>query len=214
MKSIIFDIETGPLPEAELLKIIDPFDPASVKVGNIKNPDLIAAKIDECREKYYADAKENAALSSLTGRVLAIGVKAVGGEAEIIGHDAESYVLSDFWHRFNTTPGRWVGFNIFGFDLPFLVQRSWMNQVPAPFVQKGRYWVDEFLDLRETWQMGNRQMPGSLDAISKAFGLGGKSGNGADFAKLWNSPDKAKAEEYLRNDLALTEALYLRMARP
>lgn len=208
----IFDIETGSIPESELLKIIDPFDPASVKTGNIKNPELIAAKIDEQREKYYADARDNAALSALTGRVLAIGVKPLEGDWVILGQDNEADLLRDFWERFSHTPGKWVGFNILGFDMPFLAQRSWVNKVPVPFIRKSRYWTDELLDLREVWQMGNRQSEGSLDSIAKAFGLPGKTGDGKEFGKLWADPaTKAKAEEYLRNDLALTEALYLRI---
>ena len=35
--NIYFDIETGPLPLSEL--VIPPFDPAAVKLGNIKNLD-------------------------------------------------------------------------------------------------------------------------------------------------------------------------------
>ena len=44
---------------------------------------------------------------------------------------------------------------------------------------------------------------GSLDAIAKHLGVGAKNGNGADFAKLWQK-DRAKAVEYLRNDVQLT----------
>jgi hypothetical protein len=211
MNVTIFDCETGSIPQSELLKIIDPFDPADVKTGNIKDVDKIAAKIDECREKYYKDAMDNAALSALTGRVLAIGLKMMPEHKPvIIGHDSEADTLLEFWSLFSNTPGKWVGFNIFGFDLPFLARRSWVNKVKVPFIRKGRYWADEFVDLREVWQAGDRQAEGSLDSISRALGLGQKSGDGADFSKLW-SADRPKAEEYLRNDLALTEALYLRM---
>ena len=37
MDTIIFDIETGPLPETELAALLPPFDPNEVKVGNIKD---------------------------------------------------------------------------------------------------------------------------------------------------------------------------------
>ena len=54
--------------------------------------------------------------------------------------------------------------------------------------------------------MGDRQARGSLDAIAKHLGIGAKTGSGADFAKLWQS-DRAKAVEYLRNDIELTAKL-------
>ena len=81
-----------------------------------------------------------------------------------------------------------------------------------PSIREGRHWSDTFLDLRETWQLGNRQLAGSLDSISKAFGLSGKTGSGAEFGKLWANPTtRSQAEAYLRKDLELTEAIYLRM---
>jgi hypothetical protein len=33
MNTILFDIETGPLPESELAALLPPFDPAEVKTG-------------------------------------------------------------------------------------------------------------------------------------------------------------------------------------
>ena len=59
------------------------------------------------------------------------------------------------------------------------------------------------LDLRDAWQLGDRQARGSLDSIAKHLGVGTKNGSGAEFAALWQS-DRAKATEYLRNDLQLT----------
>ena len=39
-QTIIFDVETGPLSEAELAAALPPFDPNEVKVGNIKDPEI------------------------------------------------------------------------------------------------------------------------------------------------------------------------------
>ena len=57
---IYFDIETGPLPIAEL--VIPPFDPSQVKLGNIKNPDIIAEKIQRAEENHVSDYIKHAAL--------------------------------------------------------------------------------------------------------------------------------------------------------
>ena len=67
-RTIIFDIETGPLPLAEL--VIPPFVASEVKLGNIKNPDLIAEKILRAEETHVADYIRGAALSAMSGQVL------------------------------------------------------------------------------------------------------------------------------------------------
>jgi hypothetical protein len=224
MKNIIFDIETGPLPENELLAILPAFDPAEVKTGNLKDPAKIAEKIAEAEANHRRDFIERAALDPLTGRVLAIGALLVtpcfnqrdnelnrepGDQREllIIGHDDEAQTLREFWALVRGEMGRLnplVGFNIFNFDLPFLIRRSWKLKVPVPFgLRRGRYWDDQLTDLRDCWQLGDRQAKGSLDSIAKHLGVGTKNGDGKAFAELWQS-DRQSAEAYLRNDVKLT----------
>lgn len=131
-------------------------------------------------------------------------------EFRIIADEDEAQMLREFWDITRGEMGRinqMVGFNSNSFDLPFLIRRSWKHCVSVPFgIRRGRYWSDEMVDLRDAWQLGDRQARGSLDVIAKHLGIGAKNGSGADFAKLWQS-DRAKAVEYLRNDLELTARL-------
>lgn len=208
MATIIYDIETGPLPESELAALMPAFDPAEVKVGNIKDPDKVAAKIAEAEANHRRDFEEKAALDPLTGRVLAIGLLYPDdGEFVVIAHDDEAVTLREFWEMTRGEMGRvnqMIAYNSRLFDLPFLMRRSWKHDIQIPLgIRRGRYWSDEMVDLRELWQLGDRQARGSLDAIAKHLGVGTKNGNGADFAKLWQS-DRTKAIDYLRNDLQLT----------
>ena len=213
MQTIFYDIETGPLPESELAALLPPFDPMEVKTGNLKDPDKVAAKVAEAEANHRRDFFEKAALDPLTGRVVAIGllVNAECGtrnaEFRIIADEDEAQMLREFWEVCRGEMGRineMVGFNSNAFDLPFLIRRSWRHRVPVPFgIRRGRYWSDEMVDLRDAWQLGDRQARGSLDTIAKHLGVGAKNGNGADFAALWHS-DRAKAADYLRNDLQLT----------
>jgi hypothetical protein len=231
MKTIVFDIETGPLPENELLAMLPAFDPAEVKTGNLKDPAKIAEKIAEAEANHRRDFIERAALDPLTGRVVAIGVMTFdargevladghhtpfskGGKFSIIGHDDEARTLAEFWELASSDQGRMtpmVGFNIFGFDLPFLFRRSWKHRVRIPFgLRRGRYWGDQLVDLRDCWQLGDRQARGSLDSIARHLGVGAKTGcephgppSGKHFAELWRR-DRKQAEAYLRNDIELT----------
>ena len=223
-----FDIETGPLAESELSTLLPPFDPAEVKTGNLKDPAKIMEKIAEAEANHRRDFFDKAALDPITGRVVAIGVLADGHQADghqtdshhegcqrdyaegeffIIGHEDEARTLTEFWKLVRGEMGRinpLIGFNIFNFDLPFLIKRSWKLRVPVPFgLRRGRYWSDQICDLRECWQLGDRQAKGSLDAIARHLGVGCKNGDGKAFAELW-ATDRAKAEAYLRNDVELT----------
>lgn len=217
MKIWILDIETGPLAETELAALLPAFDPAEVKVGNLKDPAKIAEKIAEAEATQRREFFENAALDPLTGRVLAIGMlDAESREGLILGDNSvappgtdgmETEMLFQFWDRLRGEMCRLhavVGFNIFAFDLPFLIRRSWKLGVPVPYgVRRGRYWCDHFVDLREYWQLGDRQARGSLETVARHLEAGTKNGDGKDFARLWWE-DRAKAEDYLGNDVRLT----------
>lgn len=197
----IFDIETAPLPEPELR----PFMPEFSAPSNYKDPFKVELYIAESRKEWISKA----ALSPLTGRVIAIGYWIQKGrdhsvmlriEPEI---PDEHLLLTEFWELLRTQGGQVqiVGFNIKRFDLPFLVRRSWKLGVPVPSgLIRRRYWSDEFVDLYEEWQLGDYQASISLDNLSKFLGIGQKNGSGADFAGL----PRDKQEEYLLNDITLT----------
>ncbi|MHC4193371.1 MAG: ribonuclease H-like domain-containing protein [Planctomycetota bacterium] len=211
---IAWDIETGPLP----LEEIPPFDRESVSMGGLVDPVKKLAKKEEAEKKYY----ERAALSAVTGQVLAIGVREspkVGMiKNEIIGDGfcREEDILSVFWQLFLKwhESSIFVGWNTTGFDLPFLVRRSWMRQVAVPpqvYAWNGRF-HSCFVDLLERWRCGDRQMKGKLDAVAKIFGIDGKleGVTGADFSRLWEA-DKDRAIAYLKQDLQVTLRLAERM---
>jgi hypothetical protein len=244
MAMIVFDIETGPLPEERLKAVYQPpqddpkllaaareFDPAVVKYGNTQDPTKRAAKLAEARAK-HADAQakaaeklaqdqaeawrqfvEDAPLSAITGRVLAIGYKH-DSRAWIEADDDEAATLAGFWKGFERCSAkqiRMIGHNIHEFDLPFIVHRSWINGVaiPAGIQQQERYWHPCFMDTMKRWALGRYREWASLDNLARAFGVGGKPDDcdGATFHKLWNSGDAAKratAERYLLNDLEMT----------
>ena len=70
MKStkLFFDIESGPQPDAYLSTVLPAFNPEDVKLGNIKDPEKIAAKIEEARCNHFTNFKANAALDAKYGK--------------------------------------------------------------------------------------------------------------------------------------------------
>ncbi len=226
MKTIIFDIETGPLPPEHLAKMIPPFDPGEVKTGNLKDPAKIAEKLKEAEANHVSDFIERAALDATTGRVLAIGclvfhgmqpcrtLNRASGEVLILGLNCEAFLVEEFWKLITnsyTGLNLCIGFNSLAFDLPFLIRRSWALGVQVPTILRNRrFWHDNLIDIRDWWKLGDYQAKGSLDTISKHLGYAGKNGDGKNFHKLWES-DRLMAEAYLRNDLFMTLSVASRL---
>lgn len=248
---LIFDIETGCLPEEQLREVYVPldeseidglvegeFDPASVKCGNLKDPAKIAAKVEEARQahenakanssKIIVDAKAKhweefvatAALSPITGRILVIGYRSTEKNTTLIHEAEESVLIAEFWKKYEAcrSAGRkMVGHNIGGFDIPFIVRRSWLLDIPVPTTvfDKGR-WLDSstLVDTLSLWKCGTND-GAKLDLLGRAFGVGGKTEgvNGSDFSRLYfGSPEeKAKALEYAARDVVVTAGIATRM---
>ena len=244
---IVFDIETGPESDDRIREFFqwdggDPeeiarrrFDPSTVKYGQTKDAIKRKTKLEEMRTKFEAAKtkdlavietdrtkawtafKGRAALSPMTGRVLAIGFGKSESACEwgqnrltLCGIDGEpeAELLEGFWcvfrnHREVASP--MVGFNIVGFDVPFLVRRSWLLGVDVPdSFRNGRYLDKTFVDLADVWAAGDwrGKMP-KLDTLAAYFGVTRKTGSGADFARLFEE-DREKAADYLKHDLLAT----------
>ena len=226
---IVFDIKTGPLPRAQLLAAMPHFDTSEVKVGDLKDPEKIAAKVAEAEPNHEAAFIDRAALSPITGSIIAIGyydTLSCRHVAEHIGHDeeldyefTESDVCNSFWVRFNSarcSNQHMVGHNIFGFGVPFILQRSWILKVqPSKHYKDGRGWLNSnvFVDTMRKWQACNyRSTFVKLDTLGKAFGVGQKTEGvaGGMFAELWES-NRPLALEYLQNVVTLTANVAQRM---
>lgn len=237
---IVFDIETkGNREEAlalaepfPLFEPLPPFNPAMVKLGNVKDAAKIEAKIEaeriaypqkvkehqetyeREREEYVAKITSKAALSALTGKIVAIGIKT--SDKEMILEGDECKILNQFWQLYtaNLMSKTFVGWNISGFDVPFIVRRSWKLGVPVPLgVFDGRYLNRCFVDLMTMFGCGEYGYKIKLDTVAKYLGVPGKyTGDctGEMFADKFLSGDKearAQAEEYLKCDIRATWAI-------
>lgn len=227
-------------------KSIKPFDPDGVKYGNIKDPVKRAEKLEDCRKKheddsanaernyetkraekrvqYEKDFIDGAALNAMTCRILAIGYRPCGGQAVVKhgdgSHEAEAELLKHFWSiasRMSQDGGLLIGHNCKGFDLPRIIQRSWLHHIEPTvrLLDKSRYWAPFIVDTMELWQLGNRmERFVSLDALARYFGVGAKNGDGALFSKMFLSADPAerqKAIEYAANDVEMNFQVAVRM---
>ena len=204
----VFDLESAPLKTEQLLAQM----PAFKAAANLKDPAKIEADIEEKKAKYIAQA----ALSPMSGRVIAVGIRHSHQIQELIHGEDEKAVLEHACGSINRLISeriRCVGFNIHGFDLPFLRFRAMVHGIKTPLwtTYNGRsFWSSHFRDLLPELVMGRDFAGYNLNAVCKAMGLPGKTGDGAFFYEQYKA-DKQKALDYLENDLKATEALGKRM---
>ena len=213
----IFDLESGPLPEDQLRAMLPEFDESTVKLGNATKADTVARIIDEARENHWPNFIAKAALDPVKSRVLAVGVVFEVDKYEIAYGDNECQLLEGTWDMFTDTE-KLVGHHIFGFDLPYLVKRSWITGVDVPdWVREGRYWSKRFIDLMVEWNLGDRTGGFiSADNLARAFGLEGKSTTGVtgeNFHEYFRGDEvqRRMALDYLENDLRLEWEIAERM---
>ena len=242
MANLIFDIETGPLPLEQIESLyvppaaLPPWDDSMVKYGQTKDPIKRQEKYAEVRAAYEAklagEAREiqadkaewlgKAALSPITGQVLAIGLRR-DDTVVIVGDDGETEpeILEAFWTLFkkHANAGRFIGYCSNFFDMPFIVWRSYFHGVTVPasaWDKSGRYPAYAFVDLIDRLpKRGFNDESRKLTDVCSWLGIGSKpeGTDGGDFARLWsgNEESRQQAVEYLENDLEMTYQLAQRM---
>jgi hypothetical protein len=153
------------------------------------------------------EGRDGSGLDALHGRVTCIGYGEIAKHRYFICYDRdEAAMLRQFWriyHSVHSAGAKLIGFNIHGFDLPFLIRRSWRHGVAVPKSVNGvRYWPDTLVDLMIAWRCGSYKDFISLDNLAKFLDVGAKNGSGEMFYRLWET-DRDAAIEYLVNDVEL-----------
>lgn len=206
--NLYLDIETGPAPNAS------DYAPHFEAPGNYKDPIKIAAYIEEAKEKWT----ERAALFPESGRVLMVGMAEDDAEPYTVWGDEKKIITEtlDKIRQFLSKGARIYGYNIHGFDLPFLIKRAWIlgltvNKSMFNYWRGKWSWNDNIYDLMLWWKMGEYRKAddapsSSMAAVLKALGLPGKEGNGKDFAALLRDDPEA-AQKYLIRDVNATREI-------
>ncbi len=163
-------------------------------------------------EKREVHAEKIKLLNPIDSKIIAIGLKKKDSEPIVLMGNDEPGLLAEFWKEIGkskTLSTKLVGFNIKDFDIPFLVTRSFINNVEiVPFFLK------EIIDIREklsAYKFGN--IRGKLKEFADFLSIDKADMDGAMVAEEYWKGNTARLAEYLRKDLEITEAVYQRLVR-
>lgn len=198
------DIETG--ADEAAIKLLD----APTAPKNIKDPVKIEAAIAE----KLADTIEHAPLNRDIGKILAIGY-AIGRDGSVMTNivskkNTEKSVLQDFWMQFAIVHGRAAGYNILGFDFPFILRRSFALGVkPSIIPHLSKYRTEPITDLMMILCDWNYLEAKKFKWICKRYGIKLEA-EGVDGSMVKDmSPEEIHV--YLHSEVAATRELYYRM---
>jgi len=198
---LFFDIETE--ANAEALEYMD--EPTAP--SNWKDPDKIAKYIEEKK----AEQADKAALDADYGKINAIGWKSDDEEynAVLLGNPySEKELVEGFWKLYKKHNGYSCGYNIIGFDLPYLMRRSFGLGIKIPIIPNlAKYRTSPTLDLMMV--LYNWYGYKGLKWVAKRYGLDNPLPDleGSQVAEM--DTDTLKA--YVKNDVYLTYQLWERM---
>ena len=229
---LAFDIETKPnYAMVQELNHFAPdqsvFDPANVKVGNLKDQTKIDEKIakaeadfeselEEKETEFWAKLNDKAALHPLTLTVVAIGFMDKDNGTDICHSVAEAEILKFFWARYtdimrgSARRKEMVGWNIEGFDIARIIQRSIILGVYVPSdVMNGHYYNKIFRDLMKMFGCHQHGSFYGLTNVAKCMGLAQPREHEIQGKNFWKhlENDTENALQYLKDDLLETYAV-------
>lgn len=219
---VAIDIETMANPALVAL-LPEP----EVALGNLKDPEKIASKTAEAKDRQI----KRAALDPHCSEVLAIGIANYLDDAGAIDAyvhmrvnktaDDERRIIYEVWDAVHNA-SQVVTFNGAGFDMPFLLRRSLLLNITPPRIELNKYRVtsadSSHLDLCELLRQTDCGdcHPGNLAYWTKLL-LPGDSDlwdTGVDKSRLremWESGELAPIVVGCRNDVVATLRLRERL---
>jgi len=184
-----------------------------VKVpGNYKDPKTIANFIERELPGLY----NKQALLSLKGEIACIGVALEEEPAEVLYRNGPEGELMQRFEQWLTDKGithltqvHWVGGNIDGFDLPYLLHRAWKYNLDLlqAIIPTKRY-DDHIVDILRIFAGTDNQARHSVDGVAKFLGLAGKTGlPSADVPQAYTDGRHEEIEARCAEDVEVERAI-------
>jgi hypothetical protein len=200
MIKLFFDIET--IPSADEHKETH----VSILQKRISNSD----KTDK-------ELHEETSFEGTFGRICCIGIIKEDHTGNVIRKDvfsgSEKEVLVNFWKTASDVH-RFIGHNIWAFDLPFIYKRSIINRIkPRWDLNFARYRNIPIYDTQQEWELWGFGKAQKLDTLAKVLGLP-SSKDEMDGSMVWQYYKEGRIKDickYCMKDVELTRQIYYRM---
>ena len=173
--------------------------------------DIETCPLDLDNYEKLTEEERKKLINPIDSKIIAIGIRHKDKNIVFQGDD-EKKLLEDFWLEWKTIKKgsqliKVVGYNIKNFDLPFLVSKSFINNVTI-----SSFFLKEIIDLFEkvnAFRYGNCR--GTLKEYSTFMGIPDIGMDGSGVADLYKQGETEKIKSYLENDLFITDKMYIRM---
>lgn len=213
MRNVFLDIETIPNQSPEYrAKVRENIKPPAA----IKKPESIMAWLEENADAATDEAISKTSFDPAHGHICCIGWAIDDGEvtcasAETV--DQEALILTGFFEDIIPKHGlaRFIGHNVSGFDLRFLINRAIVLGVTIPKIipRDIKPWSQDIFDTMVAWA-GARGTIGQ-DRLCEALGLPCKDGfDGSMVAEAWANGEHDRIAEYCRADVETVRSIYAR----
>jgi uncharacterized protein YprB with RNaseH-like and TPR domain len=154
------------------------------------------------------------ALDALTGRIVCAGLLFDDGKTlveQALLEEDEPNLLVKIWGSLKPTDAI-VGHNVLEFDMPFIRQRSWIQNIrPSRPIDLRKFYTVDVVDTMQLWTNWGFKKGVSLDDLAQALGVGQKTGHGTDVAHWWAARDFQSIKTYCMEDVRLTHRIYQRL---
>ena len=224
MAILYIDIETLPTQNPIL---IQQFKDSVKAPGNYSKQESIDKWLEENRDSEADKLHRKTSFDGLHGEIFSIAWAIDDEPVQVVyrkGNRTEFDLLHAFFDgitdlkdKYGNTSliSKWVGHYITGFDLRYIWQRCVVNGVrPTVYIPYDvKPWDDKVFDTKCEWTgTGQYSGAGSLDALSKAFGLDGKGDiDGSKVYDYWLAGRFDEIAEYNKDDVVKCRELYKRM---
>lgn len=124
----------------------------------------------------------------------------------------EKTILQNFWKAAEGTH-RYVGHNVWAFDLPFIFKRSIINGVKPIPLNFARYRNIPIYDTMMEWELWNVMKAQKLDTLAKVLGLPTSKDemDGSMVADYFKQGKIEEIKKYCMKDVELTRKVYYKM---
>lgn len=201
MIKLYFDIETIPSDEEHKSAYLEILKKKVNKNGNSAMTDTAIY--------------ESTSFEGTFGRICCIGIIKEVDDRVILKEvfsGEEKEILQKFW-KVASDVDRFIGHNIWAFDLPFIYKRSVIDRVKPRILNLARYRNMPIYDTMLEWELWNFGKAQKLDTLAKIFSLP-TSKDEMDGSMVWPYYQEGRLDEickYCMKDVELTRKVYKRM---